>query len=284
MKSYSQDGEDLFLFDLFKKKNINSGIFIEFGAWDGVHLSNCKLFADNNWTGYFIEADENRFQSLLKNYNNNKNIKCINKFISSNYTLDDLVFENEINKIDVLSIDIDGRDLSELKKLTTIKPMVIVVEFNMTIPFDVEAEDHEGGNGSSFLSINKYLKNKEYELIFVSHCNLIFIDKKFNNNEIENWSVEKIINKFNPIRLGFNNYGDIFFVENKKIIKKEIFKLPTMKSFIIFQPVPKFLRKLTDADGKGYKILKILYSHMVLLFLRPILFVKKILNKKDSFK
>ena len=53
---------------LLKKKNINNGLFVEFGAWDGVHLSNCKLLADNGWNGFFIEAEFNRYKSLLSNY------------------------------------------------------------------------------------------------------------------------------------------------------------------------------------------------------------------------
>ena len=52
MISFSQFEEDIFIFDLFKKKNINNGLFVEFGAWDGVHLSNCKLLADNGWNGF----------------------------------------------------------------------------------------------------------------------------------------------------------------------------------------------------------------------------------------
>ena len=47
--------EDLFIFDLFQKK-IQTFTFMEFGAWDGIYLSNCKLFADNGWNGFFIEV------------------------------------------------------------------------------------------------------------------------------------------------------------------------------------------------------------------------------------
>jgi len=43
--------ENLFIFDLFQKK-IQTFTFMEFGAWDGIYLSNCKLFADNGWNGF----------------------------------------------------------------------------------------------------------------------------------------------------------------------------------------------------------------------------------------
>ena len=44
MKSYAQFDEDLILLDFFKKKKLNKGFFFEFGAWDGIYLSNCRMF------------------------------------------------------------------------------------------------------------------------------------------------------------------------------------------------------------------------------------------------
>ena len=69
MKSFAQFNEDKFIYDIFKKKNISSGIFVEFGAWDGVHFSNCKILADNNWSGFFIEANKIEYNKILNNIN-----------------------------------------------------------------------------------------------------------------------------------------------------------------------------------------------------------------------
>jgi len=279
MKTFAQFDEDKFIFDLFNKKNVSEGTFIEFGAWDGVHFSNCKLLIENNWSGIFVEGDKLRYKECEKNYLNNYKIKVVNKFINENYTLDDLVNDNEIKKIDVLSIDIDGKDLTELKRLKLLKPKVIIIEYNSSIPLDVECEDTLGGNGSSYLSIKNFLIQKNYQLIHFTYCNLIFIDKEFNQSEYKEIKNHDIIKKLNPLRFGFNNFGEIFFIENKKVVKKELFKFPTMKSFVLFQPVPKFIRNLTDENGKGYKFIKIIYSNFVLLVLRPNLFLKRIFSK-----
>ncbi|CAO6128583.1 Methyltransferase FkbM [Candidatus Pelagibacterales bacterium] len=279
MKSFAQNGEDKLIIDLFLKKNIKSGLFVEFGAWDGVHLSNCKLLADHNWSGFFIEENSLRFEECKKNYKSNNKIKVLNKFIDERYTLNDLIKDNNINEIDVLSIDIDGKDLAELKRLNLVKPKVIIIEFNSTISFDVECEDDIGGNGSSYLSINNYLSKNNYELINFTQCNLIFIEKDFNQNENKKVEIFQMIEKLRPVRIGFNNFGEMFFIENKKIVKKEFYKFPLMKNFIVFQPVPKFIRNITDEDGKGFKILKIIYSNLILLILRPNLFLEKIFYK-----
>ena len=279
MISFAQHNEDQILINLFLKKNIKSGVFVEFGAWDGIHLSNCKLLAENNWSGFFIEGDYKRFQECAENYKRNDKIKVINKFINENYNLENLIKENKINEIDILSIDIDGKDLLELKRLKSINPKVIIIEFNSLIPFDVECEDKIGGNGSSYLSINNYLSKKNYKLVNFTPCNLIYIDKSFDKNENKEVEVSHIIEKLKPIRFGFNNFGEMFFIENKEVVKKEIYKFPTMKSFILFQPIPKFIRNITDENGKGFKFLKIFYSNLILLILRPNLFIKRIFFK-----
>ena len=279
MTSFAQHNEDQILINLFLKKNIKSGVFVEFGAWDGIHLSNCKLLAENNWSGFFIEGNYNRFKECVENYKKNNKIKIINKFINEKYNLENLIEENGISEIDILSIDIDGKDLLELKRLKSINPKVIIIEFNSLIPFDVECEDRIGGNGNSYLSINNYLSKKNYKLINFTPCNLIFIDKNFDQNQNKEVEVSQMIEKLKPLRFGFNNFGEMFFIENKEVVKKEIYKFPTMKSFILFQPVPKFIRNITDENGKGFKLLKIFYSNLILLILRPNLFLKRIISK-----
>ena len=99
MKSFAQNNEDKIIIDLFLKKNIKNGVFIEFGAWDGVHLSNCKLLADHNWSGFFIEGNSLRFEDCKKNYTDNNKIKVLNKFIDEKFTLNDLIKENNIDRI-----------------------------------------------------------------------------------------------------------------------------------------------------------------------------------------
>ena len=78
MKSYAQFGEDLILLDFFKKKKLDKGFFFEFGAWDGIYLSNCRMFYELGWQGCFIEADKKKFIDLKKNYHNDPKVKLIN--------------------------------------------------------------------------------------------------------------------------------------------------------------------------------------------------------------
>ena len=162
MHNYSQNDEDSFILDLYKKKNIDNCFFFEFGAWDGIHLSNCRLLFENNWSGCFVESDKKKFKDLKSNYKDNSNIILINdKIDPDTKNINQLITEHGIKKINVLSIDVDGRDLSMWKSLELLTPEIVIIEFNDTIPFDTIYEDQTNKNiGNSFLAINNYAKKK----------------------------------------------------------------------------------------------------------------------------
>ena len=279
--SYSQFSEDLFLANIFKQKNINKGFFLEFGAWDGKHLSNCRHLYENGWKGCFIEGNKSRFLDLKKNYIHDNDVILLNIFVDQDRnTLDDILSKNSIYELDLLSIDIDGKDLLSLKTLTRIKPKVIVIEFNQSIPFDVSYEDNtEESIGNSFLAIFNYANKIGYQLIHVTMSNLIFINRDFNKNFFLEIDQNQVFALLKPTRVAFNNYCEMIFFKGYDLDRKEYFRFPSNKSFITFQPIPRFLRKLTDVNGNGYKLLNILYSNFVFLLLRPNLFIQRIIKK-----
>ena len=279
--NYSQFSEDLFIANVFKQKNINKGFFMEFGAWDGKHLSNCRYLYENGWKGCFIEGNKSRFLDLKKNYIHDNNVVLLNVFVDqADNTLDKILTQNNILELDLLSIDIDGKDLLSWKTLTVIKPKVIVIEFNHSIPFDVSYEDNtEESIGNSFLAITKYANKTGYQLIHATTSNLIFINRDFNKNFFLEIDQEQVFNLLKPMRVGLNNYGEMIFFRGYQLERKEYFRFPTKKSFITFQPIPRFLRKLNDVNGNGYKLLNILYSNFIFLLLRPNLFIQRIIKK-----
>jgi len=132
---------------------------------------------------------------------------------------------------------------------------------------------------SGFLAIDNHAKNKDYELIKVTKGNLIYSKKEFNDGMLLPLTSVDVYNTCKPLRVGFNNSGEYLFFYNHKLDFKEIFRSPYAKSFISYQPIPKFLRNMTDVNGNGAKFLKRLYSLVILLILRPVLFIKYLYNK-----
>jgi len=129
---YSQRGHDGIIEKIMKELNIEKGFFIEFGAWDGIHLSNCKNLHDNGWTGCFIEADKNKYTQLVENFKNSRHVLCLNHFVfpskEEGDTLD-MLHQQHMNhiEVDLLSVDIDGREYEILKHLE-MKPKLIIIE------------------------------------------------------------------------------------------------------------------------------------------------------------
>lgn len=145
---YSQRGHDGIIEKIMKELDIKNGFFIEFGGWDGIYLSNCRFLFEKGWNGCFIEADKNKYLKLVENYKNS-NVICLNNFVYpvllEGNTIDSLYKKHMNNiEVDLLSIDIDGRDYEIFENLN-LKPKLIIIEGGFSfhpclrskIPYDI---------------------------------------------------------------------------------------------------------------------------------------------------
>ena len=65
---YSQNGEDGIIEEILKRlaKSLDKN-FCEFGAWDGIHLSNCyNLIQSQSYKGLFIEGNKKILDTFSK--------------------------------------------------------------------------------------------------------------------------------------------------------------------------------------------------------------------------
>lgn len=182
---YSQFGEDGIveaILDLIPDKN---NWCVEFGAWDGVHLSNTySLIKNKSYKSVLIEADKEKFQDLRRNLAGFESF-LINEFVTfdGEHTLDKLLGRTPIpTDFDFLSIDIDGNDYHILDSLTNYRPKVICIECNPTIPNDVsyvQPRDFNVKHGSSARAIYELALGKGYQLAASTTCNLILVGKPY---------------------------------------------------------------------------------------------------------
>lgn len=133
---YSQNGEDGVIEYIFNHVAVQDpGVCCEFGAWDGVHLSNTRnLILQRGWTGVMIEGEKERIASIKDNYKNRQDVFAISEFVDDDKnSLRNILIryklEKYIDKMDFLSIDIDGLD-SYIFGSLDIKPKVICIEVN----------------------------------------------------------------------------------------------------------------------------------------------------------
>lgn len=129
---YSTIGNDGIIKYIFDRLDIKEGIFVEFGAWDGVKNSNCRGLFEDGWQGIFIENDKDKYEELKNNYKEyTSKITCLNEKIgNSGKQLFDEIVDPVLNgkNIDFCSIDIDGLDLEVFETIEKYLPIVVCIE------------------------------------------------------------------------------------------------------------------------------------------------------------
>lgn len=156
--TYSAHNLDL---KLKKYLNFKDGFFVECGAYDGIYQSNTKIYEDfMNWGGILIEPSED----MCHKCNKNRKVKCFNyclveqdfedEFIYGDFTgslmssvggmrtntkemvkvktntLTKILKDNNVTKIDLLSLDVEGYEFNVLKGLdfNVFSPKFILIE------------------------------------------------------------------------------------------------------------------------------------------------------------
>lgn len=176
---HSQGGEDGVLLRLFEKIGTRHRAFVEFGAWDGLHLSNtANLRLHHGWSGLLMEgSDRADGQLVRREIVNAENIESL--FDRYDVPLD----------FDLLSIDIDGNDYWVWKALERYRPRVVLVEYNVfflpetakTIAYDAahgwDKENYGLYHGASLAAFDKLARSKGYALVYTEpYCpNAIFV-------------------------------------------------------------------------------------------------------------
>jgi len=250
---FSQRGEDGILEKVFEIIGDGSRWCVEFGAWDGKHLSNTHyLMAEKGWSGVFVEADNERYKELLETYKNNKNAICVNAFVNftGDFALDAILERTKTPKnFDLLSIDIDGNDYHVWESLKAFTPRVVIIEFNPTIPPDIEfvqPRDMRVNQGSSIASFVALAKIKGYELVAATELNAIFVRRElFHLFGISNNRPEEILRVKRKYTQLFYLYDGTIVLRGDDIVSWHGVHIKTTQ----LQVVPKFFRSFPERMG-----------------------------------
>ena len=197
---HSQFGEDRTLAQLLALLPDCNGWCVEFGAWDGERFSNTlHLIEAAGYDGVMIEADAARFADLLALAQRLPRVFPVHRRVGweGPDRLDAVLAELPVpHDFDVLSIDIDGNDFHVWYALIDYRPKIVVIEFNPTIPNEVEyiqPADVELEYGSGIASLVALGREKGYELAAATLCNAIFVDERyFKLLELEDNSVHAL--------------------------------------------------------------------------------------------
>lgn len=182
---YSQSEEDGVISHIFQVIGFKSHYAVEFGAWNGVYLSNIRnLILEHDINALFIEGDADRAKEGMQNYMDFPKVTFVTEYVGINKyrRLDDILYSNNVPQdIDILSIDIDGWDYWVWDSLKNYRPRVIIIEFNSSMDRDwvvISPSDEKNRTGSSARALVELGIRKGYELLDIVGCNLIFCIKE----------------------------------------------------------------------------------------------------------
>jgi hypothetical protein len=183
----SQHGEDGILARMLEVIGTDKNHWcVEFGAWDGKHLSNTyQLTQHGGYSAVLIEGERRRYHDLVRNFAGRNNIVALNRWVGfeGRERLDELLAETPIPAdFDLLSIDIDGNDYHVWESVVRYRPKIVAIEFNPSIPNAVEfvqPRDRQVAQGSSLRSIDRLAKSKGYQLVATTLVNGIFVDEAY---------------------------------------------------------------------------------------------------------
>ncbi len=118
----------------------------EFGAWDGVHISNAyNLWHNKGFKGVLIEGDTSKYDILKKN-TAGKDVTIVSRYVAirGKDSLDDIFKSEGLSpEVGVLVIDIDSFDYHVFKNIEYVDAQIILVEHNEKIPPYIDYYDPE---------------------------------------------------------------------------------------------------------------------------------------------
>ncbi len=136
-KVFSQWGDDGIIQFLVNYLNIEIKTFVEFGVQDYTEANTRFLLLNNNWTGLIMDGSEEYMNQVKKEeiywqYE----LTATPVFITCeniNALLKESGFQGELG---LLHIDIDGNDYWVWKAITTVSPIIVIVEYNSVLGYD----------------------------------------------------------------------------------------------------------------------------------------------------
>lgn len=187
---YSQSGEEGLLLRIMEILGKDRGLCCEFGAWDGIHLSNTRRLMERGWRGLMIEADSGRFEDLLKTYPPSSRAISVRALVDSGEnSLAKIAARSGINdRFDLVSMDVDGLDYQIFSTLDEFHepPLVVCVEVHTCHKPDditpVPVEIAQKGCGQPMGRFVKRGQEMGYRLISFIGTNAIFIHADANQN------------------------------------------------------------------------------------------------------
>lgn len=144
-KVFSQFGDDGIIQYLINNIPMSRKMFIEFGVENYTESNTRLLLMNDNWKGLVIDGNKPNIEYIKNDEIYWKHdLIAVSHFITKD-NINKIISENGFNgEIGILSIDIDGNDYFIWESINSVKPDIVIIEYNsvfgkrsaVTIPYD----------------------------------------------------------------------------------------------------------------------------------------------------
>ena len=141
-KVYSQSDEDGIVQDICSTLGLEHGIFAEIGCGDG-RENNTHYLLLKGWRGVWIDADSSNIGALRNVLPASGTLRLVEAQVTRENVLPLLqpALDAFGSGLDLLSIDVDGNDLTIARSVANaLRPKIIVGEYNAKFPYPMVAE------------------------------------------------------------------------------------------------------------------------------------------------
>jgi hypothetical protein len=175
-KAYSQSEEDGIIHEIFHRIGEGTRTFVEVGT-EGGNETNTVALLMSGWQGAWIEADLPEIEIVrtkLRPYCESGALRAVDSFVTRE-NVEQLMKEyGPAAELSLLSIDVDGNDYWIWEAIESVRPRVVVIEYNATwhpplpfvVPYD-PAFHWDGSNyfGASLSAFQRLGERKGYKLV-----------------------------------------------------------------------------------------------------------------------
>jgi methyltransferase FkbM-like protein len=181
---FSQNGEEDIIARVFDVIGAGNKFCCEFGAWDGIFLSNTRSLVLEGWSALLIEGDAERFVDLQANYIGKPNVTLECAFVDAGDNSLARILERRglaDRRLDLLSIDIDGLDFELFATLDQLRslPRLVVVEVQPEHGFDwremIPSDVARQNIGQPLAVFVQKARELGYRLVCYLGCNAFFL-------------------------------------------------------------------------------------------------------------
>jgi len=191
-QSFTQNGEDGILAEIFRRIGSNWRTFLEIGVGDGLE-NNTVFLLSQGWKGWWVEASQ-EFLAAIQSTFASQLARGELTVVRANVTAENVGAVLEQIRVprdfDLLSIDVDQNTYWIWAAFKSVRPRVMVVEYNASFPpnvdWNVEYRPEGRWDGSSYFGASL----KALELLGASYgyslvgCELMGVNTFFVRNDL----------------------------------------------------------------------------------------------------